>query len=73
MTEYVVKPINWDYLTRNIQRLLRNQQQNNELKQQFGELNNLRQAINTKVNQSLKRYKQKETKKLINLSFSCSI
>ncbi len=70
ITEYVVKPINWDHLTSTIQRLLQNQEKNNELKQQFGEINNLKQAINTKVTQSLKRYNQKEPRRAVSLSWS---
>ena len=70
ITEYVLKPINWDNLARTIQRLLQNQQKQNQLKQQFGELNHLRQAINTNVNQTLKRYNQKEPRRMITLSLS---
>ncbi len=70
ITEYVIKPIDWNNLTYTIQRLLQNQQQNNELRHQFGELNLLKQAINTKVAQSLKRYNQKEPKRVISLSLS---
>ncbi len=70
ITEYVVKPINWGHLTSTIQRLLQNQEKNNELKQQFGEINNLKQAINTKVTQSLKRYNQKEPRRAVILSWS---
>ena len=70
ITEYVVKPIDWNHLTHTIQRLLHNQQQNNELRHQFGELNHLKQAINTKVTQSLKRYNQKEPRRAVILSWS---
>ncbi len=70
ITEYFLKPINWDNLARTIQRLLQNQQKHNQLKQQFGELNHLRQAINTNVNQTLKRYNQKEPRRMITLSLS---
>ena len=64
----ISSPINWDNLARTIQRLLQNQQKHNQLKQQFGELNHLRQAINTNVNQTLKRYNQKEPRRMITLS-----
>ncbi len=70
ITEYVLKPINWDNLTRTIQRLLQNQQKHNQLKQQSGELNHLRQAIDANVHQSLKRYNQKEPRRMITLSLS---
>ena len=56
ITEYIVKPLDWDYLTRTIQRLLHNNQRHKHLKQQFEELNILKKTMDTQINLSLKQY-----------------
>ena len=70
ITEYILKPINWDNLIRTIKRLLQNQQKNNQFKEQCGELNNLRRVIDNTVNQTLKRYNQETPKKGVTLNFA---
>ena len=73
MTEYVVKPINWQHLTRTIQRLLQIQKQNNKLRHQFGELNHLKEVLDTKINQSLKRYHQKQPTGFVSLNLGLNL
>ncbi|MDJ0649079.1 MAG: response regulator [Xenococcaceae cyanobacterium MO_188.B19] len=68
ITEYILKPINWDNLTRTMERLLQNRQKHNQLKEQFGELNNLRNTIDKTVKQTLKRYNQESPKNVVSLS-----
>ena len=73
MTDYVVKPINWQNLTRTIQRILHNRQQNNKLRHQFGELNHLKQALDTKISQSLQRHNQKQTTRVVSLNLNLNM
>ncbi len=68
MTEYIVKPINWQHLIHTIQRLLQNQQKNIELRQQFGELHNLKKSLDTKINQSLKHSPQNQSTRFVSLN-----
>ena len=70
ITEYILKPINWDNLTRTMERLLQNRQKNNQFKEQFNELNNLKRAIDCTVKQTLERYNQEAPKKGVSLSFA---
>ena len=70
ITEYILKPINWDNLTRTMKRLLQNRQKHHQLKEQFGELNNLRHTIDSTVNQTLKRCKQEIPKNYVSLNFT---
>ncbi len=70
ITEYILKPINWDHLTATMERLLKNQKKHNQLKEQFSELNDLRQAIDSTVNQTLKRCNQDAPRSLVTLTLA---
>ena len=73
MTDYVVKPINWQNLTRTIQRILQNRYQNNKLRHQFSELNHLKKALDTKINQSLHRHNQKQMTRVVSLNLNLNM
>lgn len=61
ITEYIVKPLDWDYLAHTIKRLLQNNQKHQELKQQFQELNSLKKSMDTQILKSLKSYHKKHS------------
>jgi len=67
ITEYIVKPLDWDYLSRTIKRLLKNNQKHQELKQQFEELNILKKSMDTEILKGLGLHDKKRINQSIDL------